>query len=140
MLIPIRLASDETHLTNFSGDKRLWPVHMSIGNIRSPIRNTSIMHAWKTIVFLPICPKRVNKILGYSIESQEIQAFQTVHDVLAHLFKPLSGTKCQTEYKMVCADGNIQLCFPTVFCWLVDHMENATIHCWSSNHCPVCTT
>ena len=98
------------------------------------------MHAWIPIVFLPICPKRVNKIPGYSIESQEIQALQTVHDVLAKLLKPLSDDMCQTGYEMVCADGNVRLCFPKLFCWLADHMENATIHCMSSNRYPVCTT
>ncbi|KAF8436974.1 hypothetical protein BGX38DRAFT_1098973, partial [Terfezia claveryi] len=44
-LVPILLASDETHLTNFSRDKKLWPVYMSISNIRSSIRNTHTMHA-----------------------------------------------------------------------------------------------
>ncbi|RPB21313.1 hypothetical protein L211DRAFT_769374, partial [Terfezia boudieri ATCC MYA-4762] len=36
-LVSILLVSDETHLTNFSGDKKLWPVYMSIGNIGSSI-------------------------------------------------------------------------------------------------------
>ena len=98
------------------------------------------MHTWIPIAFLPICSKQVNKIPGYSVEIQEIQALQIVHDVVAHLLKPLSDTQCQTGYKMVCADGNVQLCFPKLFCWLVDHMENATIYCISSNRCPVCTT
>ena len=64
---------------------------------------------------------------------------QTVHDVLTHVLKPLSDAKCQTGYEMVCAEGNVRPCFPKVFCWLADHMENATIHCMSSNRCPVCT-
>ena len=66
--VPILLASDETHLTNFSGDKKLWPVFMSIGNILSSIQNTPTMHAWIPIAFLPIGPKRVNKIPGYSVD------------------------------------------------------------------------
>ena len=71
-LIPILLASDETQLTNFSGDKKLWPVYMSIGNIRSSVQNIHTMHAWVPIAFLPIGPKRVNKIPGYWVETQEI--------------------------------------------------------------------
>ena len=103
------------------------------------MRNTLAMHAWIPSAFLPICPKRVNRISKYSLESQEIQSLQTVHDVLAHLLKPLSDAKCQTGYEMVCADGNVRLCFLKLFCWLADHMEHATIHCMSSNRCPVCT-
>ena len=102
--------------------------------------NTPPMHAWIPIAFLPICPKRVNKIPRCSVESQEIHALQTVHDVLAHLLKPLSDVKCQTGYEMVCADGNVRLCYPKLFCWLADHMENAMIHCMSGHCCPVCTT
>ncbi|KAF8430917.1 hypothetical protein BGX38DRAFT_1077355, partial [Terfezia claveryi] len=139
-LVPILLASDETHLTNFSGDKKLWPVYMSIGNIRSSIRNTHTMHAWIPIALLPIGLKRVNKIPGYSVETQEIHALQTIHKVLTHLLQPLSDARCQKGYKMVCADGNIRLCFPKLFCWLADHMENATIHGIASNHCPTCIT
>ena len=41
---------------------------------------------------------------------------------------------------MVCADGNVRLYFPKLFCWLADHMENATIHGISNNHCPICVS
>ncbi|KAF8420154.1 hypothetical protein BGX38DRAFT_1075254, partial [Terfezia claveryi] len=137
-LVLILLALDETHLTNFSGDKKLWPVYMSIENIRSSIRNIHTMHTWIPIALLPIEPKRVNKIFAYSVETQEIQALQTIHEVLTCLLKPLSDARCQKGYKMVCTDGNIRLYFPKLFCWLVDHMENATIHGIASNRCPTC--
>jgi len=74
----------QTHLTNFSGDKKLWPVYMSIGNITSSVRNIPSMQAWIPIAFLPVGPKRANKIRGYPVDMQEIQALQTVHDVLEH--------------------------------------------------------
>jgi hypothetical protein len=96
------------------------------------------MHAWIPIALLPICPKRVNKIPGYSVETQEIQALQTVHDVLAHILKPLSDEECRKGCEMVCGDENIRLCFPKLFCWLADHMENATIHGITNNRCAVC--
>ncbi|KAF8416597.1 hypothetical protein EV426DRAFT_541182, partial [Tirmania nivea] len=121
-LVLILLPSDKTHLTNFSGDKKLWPVYMSIGNIGSAIRNTHMMYAWIPIALLPIGPKRINKIPGYSVEMQEIQALKTILDVLAYLLKPLSDTRCQIGYEMVCTDGNIQLCFSKLFCWLADHI------------------
>ena len=41
---------------------------------------------------------------------------------------------------MACADGNVRLCYPELFCWLADHMENATIHGIASNRCTICTT
>jgi len=111
---------------------------MSIGNIRSSIRNMHTIHAWIPIALLPVGPKRVNKIPGYSVEMQEQQALQTVHEVFTHLLKFLSDARCQTGYEMICADRNVHLCFPKLFCWLADHMENATIHAITSNRYPVC--
>ncbi|KAI5789104.1 hypothetical protein EDC01DRAFT_616861, partial [Geopyxis carbonaria] len=32
-LVPLIFSSDETHLTNFSGGKKEWPVYMTIGNL-----------------------------------------------------------------------------------------------------------
>jgi len=77
------------------------------------------MHAWIPIAFLPIGPKRVNKIPGYSVDMQEIQALQTTHDVLTQLLKPLSDAASQSGYEMVCGDGNVRLCFPKLFCGLL---------------------
>ena len=80
------------------------------------------------------------KIPRYCAETQEIQALQTIHDVVMNLLKPLSDAQCQTGYEMIAGDGNVPLCFPNLFCLLTDHMENATIHGIASNHCPACTS
>ncbi|KAF8423933.1 hypothetical protein BGX38DRAFT_1107592, partial [Terfezia claveryi] len=45
MLVSILFASDATHLTNFSGDGKGWPIYMSIGNIKSSFRNKPISYA-----------------------------------------------------------------------------------------------
>jgi len=44
-LIPLLFTSDETHLTNYSGDKKLWPVYMTIRNIASKFWLKPSMHA-----------------------------------------------------------------------------------------------
>jgi len=69
---------------------------------------------------------------------QEIHVLQTTHNVLTQLLKPLSDAACQSGYEMICWDGNVQLCFPKLFCWLADHMENPTLHGIASNCCPSC--
>ncbi|KAF8448221.1 hypothetical protein BGX38DRAFT_1093285 [Terfezia claveryi] len=56
-LIPILITSDQICLTNFSGDKKLWPIFMSLGNIPSDIRNKPSWQAWILIGLLPIGPK-----------------------------------------------------------------------------------
>jgi len=45
---------------------------MTLGNIWSAIRNAPIKQAWLPIALLPVGPKRVNKIPGYTIDTQEI--------------------------------------------------------------------
>lgn len=74
MLVPVLLVLDQTHLTNFSRDKKLWPVYMSIGNINSSVCNKPSMHAWIPIALLPIPPKRLDKIPGNPTEAQELDA------------------------------------------------------------------
>jgi hypothetical protein len=53
-LVPILLGSDATHLTNFAGDKKAWPVYMSLGNIHSKIRNNPSKKAWRLIAYIPV--------------------------------------------------------------------------------------
>ena len=113
---------------------------MSIGNIQRCTQNSPTMQVWLPIALLPVGTKRVYKILGYSVDRQEIQALQTIHDILTNLLKPLFDATCQKGYEMACADGNVLLCYTKLFCWLPDHMEHGTIHGIASNQCPICTT
>ncbi|KAF8441128.1 hypothetical protein BGX38DRAFT_1096931, partial [Terfezia claveryi] len=114
-MVPILLASDQTHLTNFSGDKKLWPLYMSIGNIKFTICNKPTMNVWIPIALLPIPPKHLDRILGHPVEAQELDAPQ-----------------------MVCCDKKVCNCVPKLSGWLADYMENVMIHGILSNRCPVC--
>ena len=80
------------------------------------------------------------QIPGYLVDKQEIQALQTIHDILTDLLKPLSDAACQKGNELACADVNVWLSYHELFYWLADHMENATIHGIASNWCPICTT
>jgi hypothetical protein len=46
--------SDGTHLSNFAGDKKEWPVYMAIGNLSSKIRQTPSTHSVLMVTLLPI--------------------------------------------------------------------------------------
>lgn len=88
-LIPVILTSDQTFLTNFSGDKKLWPIFMSIGNIRSHIRNKPTAQAWILIGLLPIGPKRNKGIKGFNTQEQEYDSLTVQHKILERILKPL---------------------------------------------------
>jgi hypothetical protein len=44
--------SDETHLSNFAGDKQVWPVYMTIANVSPKIRLIPSVH---TVVVMAVC-------------------------------------------------------------------------------------
>jgi hypothetical protein len=66
-LLPILLGSDKTHLTVFAGDKKAWPLYLSLGNIKSSFRNKPSNHTWVLVAYLPIvtfdAPKRLQTVL-----------------------------------------------------------------------------
>ncbi|KAF8415846.1 hypothetical protein EV426DRAFT_541644, partial [Tirmania nivea] len=120
MLIPVLLAYDQTYLTNYSRDKKLWPLYMSIGNIKSIVRNKPTMNAWIPIALLP-----------------ELDALQIMHEILSHILSPLANAKTQEGIEMVCCDENICRCVPKLSAWLADYMENAIIYGIASNRCSI---
>ncbi|KAF8325335.1 uncharacterized protein EI90DRAFT_2932538, partial [Cantharellus anzutake] len=53
MIQGVILASDETHLTNFSGSKVFHAVYMTLGNIHGDIRWQPDSGAWLLLAILP---------------------------------------------------------------------------------------
>ncbi|KAF8423426.1 hypothetical protein BGX38DRAFT_1107727, partial [Terfezia claveryi] len=56
-----------TCLTNFSSDKKLWPIFMSVGNILSAIRNKPLSQAWILIGLLHLTMTDSVKVGGSDI-------------------------------------------------------------------------
>ncbi|KAF8416904.1 hypothetical protein BGX38DRAFT_1070840, partial [Terfezia claveryi] len=137
-LVPVIRTSDQTFLTNFSGDKKLWPLFMSIGNIPSHIRNKPTAQAWVLIGLLPIGSKRTEGIKGFSTKQQEYDALRVQHTILEGILKPLVHIYKGGGYKVVYADEKVRNCVPILSSWLADHMENVTIYGIKTNRCPTC--
>src|SRR5205807_3332724 len=68
-LVPIIGLSDQTHLTNFSGDKKAWPVYMMIRNMLSQTRNSPVKMSILLLALLPVPPK----FTGESARTDETQ-------------------------------------------------------------------
>ena len=45
ILVPLIIMSDGTHLFDSAGDKKEWPVYMTIGNLSSKIRQMPLTHS-----------------------------------------------------------------------------------------------
>ena len=84
MVVPVIGLSDQTQLTNFSGDKKAWPVYMTIGNILSRTQNSPTNMPILLLALLPVPPKLIYE----SVRADEIQrqmnadALQAVFDLI----------------------------------------------------------
>ena len=135
-MVPVICVSDQTHLTNFSGDKKAWPVYLTIGNIRSQTRNSPSKMAVILVALLPVPPKFTSK------KTKTRGAQQTMNDeildaVFSFIFEPLEAA---TKYgkEMCCSDGRVRQCFPVLAAWIADHAENETLHGLKRMSCVVC--
>jgi len=88
-LILVICASDTTHLTNFSGDKKAWPIYITIGNIKSAVRNKPSAMALILLALLPVPPKlkETSQKENPSAENNAM-IYQVLQEVMRDLQKP----------------------------------------------------
>src|SRR5215213_4014120 len=132
-LLPIILSSDATHLTNFSGDKKAWPIYLTLGNLDSRYRNKPSNHAVITLALLPVPPKKK----GLS-SLRKAQIDRKIQDVLELILKPLQTPQVRNGILMECGDGHTRLCYPRLTAWVADHMEHVDLLGLIPKACPVC--
>ena len=127
--------SGQTNLTKFSGDKNAWPVYMRIGNLLSTIHNRPGSMAILLLRLLPTPPK-----VAKSSRADKLQRLinaDTLRGVCELIFPALNGA-AREGAPIDCADGKIRRCLRIISWWIVDHMENVTLHGIKSNACPTC--
>ena len=62
------------------------------------------MHVWIPLALLPIPLKRLDKVPTYTTSDQQLDALQTLHDIIIRVLSPLSDTGSRTGIEMVCCD------------------------------------
>ncbi|RPA70648.1 hypothetical protein BJ508DRAFT_219111, partial [Ascobolus immersus RN42] len=136
-VIPIIFGSDETHLTNYSGDKAIWPLYISIGNLPSDIRNAPTSLGWELAALLPIPPKHAGGPQKV-IDAANKDFAAGIQSALAIILKPLvklfeDGIKVHGEMGKVYQRG-----FPVVCGWLADFPEYGKLLNLRKDMCPIC--
>ena len=129
--------SDQTHLSNFSGDKKAWPVYITLGNLPSTRRNSPGSMAVLLLALLPVPPK-LSKSTSADKHQRRINA-ETLQLVFQLLFEPLQAV-ARKGVNIDSADGKVRRSFAVLFAWIADHMENVALHGVKSNSCPKCTS
>ena len=135
-MVPIIGLSDQTQLTNFSGDKKAWQVYVTIGNILPRIRNSPVRIPILLLVLLPM-PSKFSGESGRADETQRQINADSLRAVFDLIFAPLQPV-AQDGTVMDCSDGKTRLCFPILSAWIADHAENTILHGISSMSCPRC--
>ncbi|KAG9054398.1 hypothetical protein FS842_005248 [Serendipita sp. 407] len=128
-VIPIILGSDKTHLTQFTGDKKAWPIYMSVGNISSRARQEAASNAWAVIAYIPIVTWNDEKEIHGALSSR------LFHQCMEMVLKPLveAGT---TGINLVDSIGNVRRSYPLVASYLADYPEQIMVNCAAGKTSP----
>ena len=126
-IIPIILAADMTHLTNFSGDKSAWLLYMSIGNICKDVWHTASKCAWILIGFILIPPK--------GVPDSGPASHHAVNTILGALKEvDIDGH----GYQWDCADGFCRRCYPIIAVWIGHYPVITTLTQIIGTACAMC--
>jgi len=140
-LVHLIFMSDGTHLSNFAGDKKEWPVYMTIGNLTSKIRQIPSAHTNFMVALLPILIKNRN-IPQKRLDEQWQTNQEVLNEVLRQGLQPLTFEQNPNAesryYNVLCADGNFRRCKPVVAARLADCPEYSDLHYLKRHVCFWC--
>jgi hypothetical protein len=129
MIVTLFSCSNQTHLTNYFGDKTEWPVYFRLGNIDSMMRSKPSNLGCILAAFLPIPPKYHfnGDRKPRAVKDQQIHNGDVLRKVFEHIFRPLD-VLFNTGQLMLCADSRMRQCNHVICARTADFSENIHLH------------
>jgi hypothetical protein len=135
------LATDKTHLTNFSGDKVMYPAYVTIGNIHSSIRRKLSMKAYKVVAYFPVT-KFPNTDFAARYKSRAaaktmpgVLAKRLFHHCMRIVVAPLLD---RTPREVVDAEGYVRYIVTVILAYIADLEEQTMVAGVRPYQCPNC--
>ena len=88
-MVLVILSSDKTLLSVFSGDKKVWPIYLTIGNISKDVHRQVSAHAMILIGYLP-----VSKLECFHKKMQSVAGYRLFHYAMSLLLHLLADAGC----------------------------------------------
>lgn len=121
-------------LTRFSGDKKAYPVYLTIGNISKDIRHQPSSHATILIGYLPISKLECFQEAG---DSCKFAVYHLFHHCMQVVLEPLIDAG-KHSIETTCSDNFVCCIFPILTAYVADHPEQCFVACCMENCCPRC--
>ncbi|PVF95369.1 hypothetical protein CPB86DRAFT_865506, partial [Serendipita vermifera] len=129
-VIPVILGSDKAHLTVLSGNKKGWPVYLSIGNIKSQVRNKINSGAWVTIAHIPIVKFEDDPKICGTLQARLFH--QCMHIIMTSLV-----TAGRSGVRLTDSQGHVCHCFPRLAAYIADYPEQTLVNVAAANTSPI---
>ncbi|KIK15162.1 hypothetical protein PISMIDRAFT_115635, partial [Pisolithus microcarpus 441] len=132
VVAPVILSLDKTPLSLFSGDKKAWPVYLTIGNISKDVRHQVSSHATVLIGYLP-----VSRLECFQKKTCSLVGYRLFHHVMSLVLQLLVNAGRHSR-EMVCTDGYLCHVHPILAAYVTNFPKQCLVACNKESRCPCC--
>jgi hypothetical protein len=116
----------------------MWPLYMTVGNLRTEVRSKASHQAVVLLALLP-SPIKMGILSAADKRARQIRNREVLQGVLAHVLRPFfDAGGC--KFNALCADGQYRLCYSPLSAWIADYPEYTTLMQLRYGDCVWCET